>query len=133
RARHQLVAVAGDDKMPREIVGGQDGYQQEAEEYGPRITTRQLHQPCDCRCGRKLAALGGLWWSDNIARLSVNAVVHCRGRQPDAGRCANCRGAGIVLRVRTRTLSSAVARPQTLSANKRDLRASATCEAGCLR
>jgi hypothetical protein len=84
RARHQLVGVAGDDKMPREIIGGKDRDQQEAEEHGPRIKSRQLHQPCAGRGGRKLA-LGGLSWSDELARVHVNSVAHSASRQRDAG------------------------------------------------
>src|SRR5262249_22132446 len=94
---------------PSEIVAGHDGHQQEAEDHRPRIATRQPDQSCDRGRRRNVATLPrGLWWSDEIARLNVNAVMHSGGRKRGAGRPANGHSTVNVLRIRASALSNTV-------------------------
>src|SRR5262249_40168590 len=75
RARHQLVAVAGDDEMPDEIIAAQDCGDEEAEYDRPYMARREPHHARD-RGRRKVAAPRRLWGSGERARLKVYSVMH---------------------------------------------------------
>src|SRR5262245_21947374 len=105
RARDELVGVAGDDEMPREITPGNDRCHEEAEDHQPSAAARHLDQPCNRGYGRYGATLVHEPWRRAMSRVQVNSVVHFAGRKRYAGSRANLHSTGC--RIRTNASANA--------------------------